>query len=76
MSDNTAILAGYTKELIAECASYDLHIFVKPDTDLDTSFRAYDADECEFIRMDGWLWTFEPATAAEPFHVIGQTRLT
>jgi hypothetical protein len=61
MSDNTAILAGYTQEYMAECTACDLHIFVKPDTDLDGQFKAYDADNCEFVRLNGWLWSFERA---------------
>lgn len=63
MSDNTAILAGFTKEYLASCDEADVHIFVKPDVDLDGSFKAYDADECDFIRINGWLWTFEEITA-------------
>lgn len=59
MSNNTAILAGYTKEVMAECDEHSLHLFIKPDTDLDDSFQAYDADNCEFIRVNGWLFTFE-----------------
>lgn len=59
MSDNTAILAGYTRELLAEGGPYSLHLFVKPDADLDDAFKAYDADECEFIRVNGWMFTFE-----------------
>ena len=59
MSDNTAILAGYTKEVIASNQTYDLHLFVKPDCDFDDTFEAYDADNCEFIRVNGWLFEYE-----------------
>ena len=59
MSDNTAILAGYTKEVIASNHAYDLHLFVKPDCDFDDTFKAYDADNCEFIRVNGWLFLYE-----------------
>ena len=62
MSDNTAITAGYTKEVIASCGCSDLHIFIKPDADLDSRFKAYDADECEFIWVNGWVCTFEDVT--------------
>lgn len=55
MSDNTAILAGFTREVIAYGPSCDLHLFVRPSTDFDDTFKAYDADECEFIRVNGWL---------------------
>lgn len=59
MSDNTAILAGFTRELLAEGGPYSLHLFVTPDTDLDGTFKAYDADNCEWIKVNGWLFTFE-----------------
>lgn len=60
MSDNTAILAGYTRELIGDSGmDYTLHLFVKPDADLDGSFKAYDADECEWLMVSGWNFTWE-----------------
>ncbi len=59
MSDNTAILAGYTKEWLADCDVANMHIFAKPDEDFDSRFRAYDADNCEWVFINGWLWTFE-----------------
>lgn len=60
MSDNTAILNGYTREIIADSGmDYMLHLFVKPDADLDGSFKAYDADECEWVRVSGWNFTIE-----------------
>ena len=55
MSDNTAILAGYTKEISVVSGPYDLHLWVKPDADFDSRFKAYDADECEYIHVNGWL---------------------
>lgn len=58
MSDNTAILAGFTRELIGASSECELHIFVKPDADLDDQFKAYDADSCEFIIVRGWLFSF------------------
>jgi len=59
MSDNIAVLDGYTEGFIADCGQHDLHILVKPDTDLDSTFKAWDADNQEFIRINGWLWSFE-----------------
>jgi hypothetical protein len=55
MSDNTAQLDGYTTEVMVIVGPYDLHLFVKPETDFDASFKAYDADMCEYIRVNGWL---------------------
>lgn len=59
MSDNTAILAGFTRELLGDGGPHTLHLFVKPDTCLDDTFKAYDADNCEFITVNGWLFSFE-----------------
>jgi hypothetical protein len=59
MSDNTAILAGFTKEILASAADMDLHLFVQPSADFDDAFKAYDADECEWIVVNGWLFDIE-----------------
>ena len=59
MSDNTAILAGFTQEYIAEGGGLEVHIFVQLDADLDGEFKAYDADNCEFITVFGWNVTLE-----------------
>lgn len=59
MSDNVAILQGYTLEVMAYRVGFDLHLFVNPDSDLDDVFKAYDADMCEFIRVNGWLFSFD-----------------
>lgn len=59
-SDNGAALAGFTREVIADngrCLS--LHLLIKPDTDLDSTFTAWCTDEQEFIRVRGWLFTFD-----------------
>jgi len=57
MSDNIAVLAGYTKEINADCAEYNMDLLVQPDADFDGTFRAWDMHEQEFIRVNGWLWT-------------------
>lgn len=54
MSDNVAVLQGYTKEVTLSCASHELYLLVKPGTDLDSMFRAWDADGQEFIMVSGW----------------------
>lgn len=64
-SDNGATLAGYTREYLAESgAGVSLHLLVKPGTDLDDTFRAFCTDEQEYIRVNGWLFTFEDITPA------------
>ena len=64
-SDNGATLAGYTKELIAVGGGYDLHLLVKPDADLDGTFRAFCTDEQEYIRVNGWLFAFRDVPDCE-----------
>ena len=57
MTDNVAVLDGYTKEVQLENYQGDeLYLLVKPDTDLGESFKAWCTDEQEFIRVSGWLW--------------------
>ena len=53
-----AILQGFTKEVFAESdAGHQLYMLVRPDTDYDDCFEAYDTDNQEFIRVNGWLFT-------------------
>lgn len=54
-----AIPAGFTQEYAAECTQHSLRILVTPETDLDSEFLAWDLDEGEFLKMNGWLWDFE-----------------
>jgi hypothetical protein len=61
MTDNVAILKGFTREVSAECDICSLSLLVKPETDLDGHFRAWNMDDQEFIRINGWLWMFEDA---------------
>lgn len=58
MTDNVAILEGYTKEVWGECAIAEGPFLVKPDADLDDFVKVWDMDNQEFIRLRGWLWTF------------------
>jgi len=59
MGDNTAVLQGYTQQVVASCSDHDLYLFIKPDTDLDATFKAWDTDNQEFIRVNGWLYAVE-----------------
>ena len=63
MTDNVAILDGYTKELMAYSDGYDLHILVKPETDLDTRFKAWCCAAQEYITVNGWLFKTEEVKA-------------
>lgn len=60
MTDNVAVLQGYTKEYFASCDECDMPILVRPNTNFDDRFKAWDMDEQEFIHINGWLWIFEP----------------
>jgi len=35
-------------------------VLLHDDTDLDGTFECLDADTGERIRLNGWLWSFEP----------------
>jgi len=61
MSDNIAVLDGFTREIYAHCSNglNDLYLMVQPNADLDGTFRAWDMDGQEFIRVNGWLFTIE-----------------
>lgn len=59
MTDNGAVLAGFTEEWLAYSGSHDLFLLVKPGTDLTDRFRAWCCDEQEFIMVNGWLYTYE-----------------
>lgn len=50
---------GYTRAVFATGGDYDLYLWVKPDADLDGTFRAYDEDEDEWLRVNGWLFDIE-----------------
>ncbi len=59
MSDNGAVLAGYTKELYLTSMEADLFVLVKPDADLDGIFKAWDTDNQQWIIVNGWTFTAE-----------------
>lgn len=56
-----AMARGYTREVWAECADHTLNLLVQKDIDLDGRFVAFDLDECEFLRVNGWLFSIEDA---------------
>ena len=59
MSDNVAVLDGYKVEVVATCSEHDLYLLVKPDTDFESTFKAWDTDNQEFIRVNGWLYSID-----------------
>jgi len=63
VTDNVAVLDGYTVEVVADNGrGLGLNLLVRPGTDYDDAFKAWDTDGQEFIRINGWLWTFETVT--------------
>lgn len=60
MTDSAAILDGYTQEVHAFAGEgLELYLLVKPHTDLDGHFRAWDVDAQEFILVTGWMFSIE-----------------
>ena len=55
MTDNVAILEGYTEEVYGEFEGMDLHFLVKKGTDLDQRFKVWDMDTQKFTQVNGWL---------------------
>lgn len=50
---------GYTMPVIADCSMHTLELLIKPGTDLDSTFVAYDRDENELLTVNGWLFAIE-----------------
>lgn len=66
MTDNVAVLDGFTEEVWASNdQGVDLYLLVKPGTDMDDSFKAWDMDAQEYIRVNGWLWSTHKPTGGE-----------
>ena len=59
MTNKVAVLRGYTKQVMAYGDEVDLSLLVKPDTDTDGVFHAWDSDEQEFINVRGWMFCLE-----------------
>ena len=53
MSDNIAIQRGYTEAIEGHSDDYDLCLLVKPGTDFDRIFKAWDIDAQEFLVVHG-----------------------
>ena len=61
MTENAATIQGFTRKVVADCDQYTLFLLVKPETEFDDRFKAWDMDEQEFIIVNGWLFTVEDA---------------
>ena len=58
MTDNVAVLEGFTEAWTARGGMEEAFLLVRPGTDFDDRFKAWDCDEQEFIHVNGWLCTF------------------
>lgn len=54
MTDNVAILDGYTEEYHAVWSGNETDLLVKPRTDLNGYFKAWDMHCQEYIQVRGW----------------------
>jgi hypothetical protein len=60
MTDNNALLDGYTQDVHAIAdEGIELYLLVKPNTDFDGHFNAWDMDAQEFLLVTGWMFTIE-----------------
>ena len=57
MTDNVAVLDGFTEEVQLESDRSVLFVLVKPGTDVGDRFKAWDTDEQEYITVNGWLFS-------------------
>ncbi len=62
-TDNEAVELGFTVHMIAESddLSSGFAWIVRPDAELDDIVQVFDTDNQEWIRLNGWNWSFEPA---------------
>lgn len=58
MTDNIAILNGFTVEVFGEYKDIQLNLLVKPGTDFGDRFQAWDMNTQEYIQVNGWLAIF------------------
>lgn len=56
-----ALAKGYTRRITADSSEYTLDLLVNPEADLDGRFKAFCMDELEWLKVNGWLFTFEEA---------------
>lgn len=51
---------GFTREVLASSSLCDLHLLIKPETDIGETFRAWDCDAHEWLSVKGWNFDIEP----------------
>lgn len=58
-TDNAAVMQGFTKPIMVDCDIASFAALVKPDTDFDGSFKAFNTDDQEWLTVNGWLCLIE-----------------
>lgn len=61
--DNDCATLGWT-EMVLSSDEVELHVSVAPQTDIEGEFLAFDHDEQEMIRVNGWMFCLEWFEAA------------
>ena len=56
-----AMAKGYTREIWAEGGEHALNLLIRPEAYTDGTFRAFDLDECEWLKVNGWNFSIEDA---------------
>lgn len=59
MTDNVAILEGYTREVHGTAPEMECNFLVKPDQDLSQQFRAWNMHDQEWVIVFGWVWEWD-----------------
>lgn len=57
MTDNVAVLHGFTREITMHGDFHTLFLLVRPDVDFDDTFRAWDMDQQEWLNVNGWMYS-------------------
>jgi hypothetical protein len=53
MTDNVAVLEGFTREILIETPERVIFALVRPDTKFTGLYRAWDTDAQEFVKIKG-----------------------
>lgn len=70
-TSETAIAKGFTRPVYIDFGSMDVEALIRPETDLDGRFKAFDIANNEWLNINGWLATVEDVSnAPEPFSLF------
>ena len=67
MTDNVAVLEGFTREIMIETRDRVIFALVRPDTNFAGCYRAWDTDAQEFVELHGRCARWNMAYA-EPYN--------